>query len=110
MTLKFSPNHPNLKIILNALEERELTSPQIAALLKVTKRNANCAIRFARNCRLIRIVRWERRKGGLAVYGLADGRPDAPRPAPLTRQELRRRRHARLLTHFQVKGENHAVD
>lgn len=78
---------PAIKILLRTQE----VSRNDAAKLHAQRNSVSAALRRMHAQGLVRIARWERTRGGpLQFYTTADGKPDAPRPAPMTMTEKRR--------------------
>jgi hypothetical protein len=74
-----------------------MTRAEIERYLGVCEKTAFRRIQRLRDRLLLRIVGYQRTEGKPApVYGVADGKPDVPEPAPMTTQERNtnyRRRH-----------------
>lgn len=72
--------------MLQALREQPMTTADLADWLDECKTRVNALIRYHRA--YFRIADWKREKRHIvAVWGVADGQPDKPKPRPLTPKE-----------------------
>jgi hypothetical protein len=92
--IKAQPSQAMLDRILRALKSRPMTKQQFIEAQGLSKTHPTCYEAFNRlHPSKIRIVDWNRNKGGppAAVYALQTDPPipDAPKPVPRTREEQR---------------------
>lgn len=92
----YSRAHPNVVLFLRALETRDLTSKQAAAVLHVSRSAAVRLVRYCRKHKLIYISFWIHQRGSIPVYSLRTKRDqDVPRPARISAAIMSRNQRIR---------------